>query len=96
MLMHAIAHGGVQTHVREFALKVDSGRKIPCRTGESNLPQRRAGPMLYRLSYIPTSTITLLLLPFKMRASGTLSREVHVCSTVPHRLTCDSACCRGL
>ena len=25
--MHAIAHGGVQTHVRESALKVDSGRK---------------------------------------------------------------------
>ena len=26
MLMHAIAHGGVRTHVRESALKVDSGR----------------------------------------------------------------------
>ena len=37
--------------VRESALKVDSGRKIPCRTGESNLRQRRAGPMLYQLSY---------------------------------------------
>ena len=46
MLMHAVAHGGVQTHVRECALKVDSERKIPCRTGESNLRQRRAGPML--------------------------------------------------
>ena len=55
MLMHAIAHGGVRTHVRESALKVDSGRKIPCRTGESNLRQRCAGPMLYQLSYIPTS-----------------------------------------
>ena len=31
MLMHAFAHGGVRTHVRESALKVDSGRKIPCR-----------------------------------------------------------------
>ena len=40
--------------VTESALKVDSGRKIPCRTGESNLRQRRAGPMLYQLSYIPT------------------------------------------
>ena len=39
--------------VRESALKVDSGRKIPCRTGESNLRLRRAGPMLYQLSYIP-------------------------------------------
>ena len=27
-------------------LKVDFGRKIPCRTGESNLRQRRDGPML--------------------------------------------------
>ena len=46
MLMHAIAHGGVRTHVRESALKLDSGRKIPCRTGESNLRQWRDGPML--------------------------------------------------
>ena len=35
--MHAVAHGLVRTHVRESALKVDSGRKILCRTGESNL-----------------------------------------------------------
>ena len=40
--------------VRESALKLGSGRKIPCRTGESNLSQRRAGPTLYQLSYIPT------------------------------------------
>ena len=33
--------------VRESALKVDSWRKIPCRTEESNLRQRRAGPILY-------------------------------------------------
>ena len=46
MLIHGIAHGGVRTHVRESALKVDSGRKIPCRNGESNLRQRRDGPML--------------------------------------------------
>ena len=39
--------------VKESALKVDSGRKIPCRTGESNLPQRHAGPTLYQLSYTP-------------------------------------------
>ena len=54
VLIHAIAHGGVWTHVRECALKVDSGRKIPCRTGKSNLRQRRDGPTLYQLSYIPT------------------------------------------
>ena len=53
MLMHAMARGGVRTHVRESALKVDSGRKIPCRTGESNLRQRRAGPRFYQLSYMP-------------------------------------------
>ena len=45
ILKHAIAHGGVRTHVRESALKVDSGRKIHCRTGESNL-RRRAGAIL--------------------------------------------------
>ena len=53
MLMQAIVHGGCMDTVRESALKVDSGRKMPCRTGESNLRQRRAGPMLYPLSYIP-------------------------------------------
>ena len=57
MLMHAIAHGVVRTHVRESALKVDSGRKIPCRTRESNLSQQRAGPTLYRLSYIPRNNL---------------------------------------
>ena len=39
--------------VRESALKVDSGRKLACRTRESNLSQRRAGPTLYQVSYIP-------------------------------------------
>ena len=53
MLMHAIVHEGCTDIVRESALKVDSGRKFPCRIGESNLPQRRAGPTLYQLSYIP-------------------------------------------
>ena len=53
ILMHAIAHGGVQTHVRECALKVDSGRKTPCCTGELNLRQWCASLMLYQLSYIP-------------------------------------------
>ena len=53
MKIHAIAHGGCTVTVRESALKVDSGRKIPCRTGESNVRRRHAGPMLYQLSYIP-------------------------------------------
>ena len=46
---------GCTDTVKESALKVDSGRKIPCRTGESNLPQRRAGPTRYQLRYIPTN-----------------------------------------
>ena len=45
---------GCTDTVRECALKTDSGRKIPCRTEESNLCQRRHGSMLYRLSCIPT------------------------------------------
>ena len=45
---------GCTDTVRESALKGDSGRKIPCRTGKSNLRGRRTGPMLYQLSYIPT------------------------------------------
>ena len=42
--MRAIAHEGCTDTVGEFALK-----KIPYR----NLPERRAGPTLYQLSYIP-------------------------------------------
>ena len=52
LLMHAVAHGSVWT-LNESVLRVDSGRKIPCRTGESNLPQQHDGLMLYQLSYIP-------------------------------------------
>ena len=46
--------GGGYAHVRECALKIDSGRKIPCLTGESNLRRQRASPMLYQLNYSPT------------------------------------------
>ena len=45
---------GCTNTVRDCALKVDSGRKIPCGTGESNLCQRHASRMLYQLSYMPT------------------------------------------
>ena len=58
MLVRAVAHGGVRTHARESALKAGSGRKIPYRTGESNLRQLRADPTLYQLSYI-----SILILP---------------------------------
>ena len=55
MLKHAIAHGGCADALRESARKVGSGEKIPCCSGESNLRQRRASPMLYQLSYTPPS-----------------------------------------
>ena len=45
---------GCTDTVRESALKVDSGRKISFRTGESNLRRQRAGPMLYQLSHTPS------------------------------------------
>ena len=51
---------GFTDTVRESALKVDSGRKIPCRTGKANLRRRRAGPVLYQLSYIPTPVHDLI------------------------------------
>ena len=47
---------GCTDTVGESALKVDSRRKISCRTWESDLRQRRAGPMLYQLNYIPIHT----------------------------------------
>ena len=43
MLSHAIAHGGCTDNKKESALKVDSGKKIPCLTGESNQRLRRDG-----------------------------------------------------
>ena len=48
MLMPAIAYGGCTDTVRESALEVDSGRKIPCRTGDSNSNVRLTeyGPLL--------------------------------------------------
>ena len=46
---------GCTDTVRESALKVEPGRKIPCRTGGSNLRQRRDGPMfLYPTELHPT------------------------------------------
>ena len=45
---------GCKGTVQESALKADSGRKIPSCTGELNLLQPSASPMIYQLSYIPT------------------------------------------
>ena len=54
MFMHAIVHVDCAHTVRESALKADAERKISCRTGESNQPQRRARVTSYPPSYIPT------------------------------------------
>ena len=43
---------GFMDAVTESALKVDSGRKIPCCTRESDLRRQHASPMLYQLRYI--------------------------------------------
>ena len=55
MLMNAIAHRGCTDTVRESALKADSGRKIPCRTGDSNPQQYCAwlfSPTVYQVSLL--------------------------------------------
>ena len=54
MFMHATAHGGCTDTVRQSALEVDSGRNIPCCTGDSNPRQYYAwffSRTLYQLSY---------------------------------------------
>ena len=54
---------GCTDTVRESALKVDSGRKLPYSTEESILRQRFADLMVYQLNYIPTlCTAPLLVL----------------------------------
>ena len=58
--MHAICTRECTDTIRESALKVDSRRKIPGCTGESNLRWRCAGLMLCQLSFIPTLFITFL------------------------------------
>ena len=64
MLMHTTAHRGVRTHVRESALKVICGRKIPCRTWGWNLRQRHDGLMLYQgASSLPEERPKRSLLP---------------------------------
>ena len=63
---------GCMDTVRESALKVNSGKQIPCHTGELNLHQRCAGPVLYQLNYIPiarrTCTETVLTFPLKYQS----------------------------
>ena len=71
---------GCTDTVRESALKVGSGRKISSRTRESNLPQRRAGPELYPLSYIPTLGALRLNSPSKtiQERRKTFDLDIHL------------------
>ena len=62
----------VRTHVRDSALKIDYGRKIPCRTGESNLRQRRVGPTLYQLSYISILNTKYMSIKNKFLVDGVI------------------------
>ena len=43
MSVHTIAHGGCNGHRKRVCTETDCGRKIPCRTGELNRWQWRAG-----------------------------------------------------
>ena len=55
--------GGCTDTVRESALKDNTGRKIPCRTGDSNLRQYCAWLLsrtLYPLSYPRTDTTSMI------------------------------------
>ena len=45
--------------IRESALKVDSLRKIPCHTGQSNLHRQRASPVQCSANWATSPTITL-------------------------------------
>ena len=79
---------GCMDTARESALKVDSGRKIPCRIGESNLRQRRDGLMLYQLSYIP-SPLASLYLKKDSHKPRTLSNGTDSFQHISHRSTVD-------
>ena len=72
---------GCTDTLRESVLKVDSGRKIPCRTGESNLRRQLAGPMLYQLSYIPNQTCTWQRKVFEGYATFELRQGLPLIST---------------
>ena len=70
MLMHAIAHGGCTDTVRQSALEVDSGRTIPCLTGDSNPHQYCVwlfSRTLYQLSYPHTWAISMSWRVFILR-----------------------------
>ena len=56
---------GCTDTVKESVLTVDSGTKLPDRTGESNPRQRRAGSLFYQLSYSPSCHCAKLTVYFR-------------------------------
>ena len=83
VLKHAIAHRGVRTLIRESASEVDSGRKIRCGTGELNLHQLHASPVVYQLSYIPTQlpSFCCLIVTFMKTEQKTMAFVMHIVYT---------------
>ena len=55
--MHATAHGGCTHTVRESAPKGDTGRKVPCRTGQSNLRQHCAWLSAFQSDALPAELL---------------------------------------
>ena len=51
MLMHAIVHEGCTHTVRESALEVDPGRKIPCHTGDLNQSPYCAQMLMHAIAH---------------------------------------------
>ena len=68
-------HGGVRTHVRESALKVDFGRGTSFRSGESNVFQRRNGPMLHQWATSPSPFLVLKTIPMSDLQTQSLHRH---------------------
>ena len=55
---------GLYGHRKRVCTEIDSGRKIPCLTGESNQPQRRAGSTFYQLSLSSSSVVIFIVFVF--------------------------------
>ena len=66
-VMHATAHRDYTNTVRECALRVDAGSKIPCRTREWNRHQycsQLSGLMLHQLNHpIPLLVAIVVFMP---------------------------------
>ena len=68
MLMYAIAHGGCTDTVRASAQEADSGRKIPCRTGEVN-PRHKLQALVYDILSSTTAVFSYAIGSRKLSAN---------------------------